>query len=88
MKHICGFDRAYMGRCQQEPASGQLRCQAHADIKCGVCGAPATHECSYTGQFVCGVPLCQACEGYEEASKPGGVWGFMNHRHRTKIVGS
>lgn len=45
-------------------------------FSCGSCGAPATHDCDETGQFVCGVPLCGECEhvNFEDGTN-GGV-GF------------
>ena len=59
-------------------------CTQHAAVKCCVCGEQATHECDHTGQFVCGAPLCNNCEGHTDTSKPAGGWGFMNHTHRQK----
>jgi hypothetical protein len=36
-------------------------CEEHSKVKCGSCGAQATHQCEETGQFVCGCPLCNDC---------------------------
>lgn len=58
---ICGFDLAWIGKCK-ELASETGRCEKHSGIVCSSCGAPATHECEETGQFVCGAPLCDDCE--------------------------
>ena len=44
----------------------------------------ATKECDHTGQFVCGTPLCDNCEGITDTSNPSGRWGFANHIHRQK----
>lgn len=76
----CKFDLAWIGSCKQE-ADDSGFCATHQKEKCQVCGGQATRQCEYTGQFVCGVPLCDNCEGYQEKGKPSGVWGFMNHRH-------
>jgi hypothetical protein len=70
-------------RCSKE-ATVDGKCDDHKDLKCSVCGKPATHGCSYTGQFVCGQPLCDECEGWEDTSKEPGSWGFLNHSHRAK----
>jgi len=52
----CKFVKAWIGECGVED------CKEHADIKCCVCGATATHTCDATGGFVCGAPLCDGCE--------------------------
>lgn len=59
-------------------------CATHAGKLCRSCGEQATNECNHTGQFVCGAPLCDDCEGWVDTSKSGGSWGFMNHSHRVK----
>lgn len=82
MSGACTYDLAWIGRCKA-PCAGD-RCEKHAAIKCASCGEPANRECSHTGQFVCGFPLCANCEGFEDQSKPAGTWGFMNHGHRRK----
>lgn len=53
----CGFDKAWIGPCQNDQP-----CSDHAEKVCESCGSPATRECSETGAFVCGVPLCDDCE--------------------------
>ena len=78
----CKFDIAWRGRCGTA-CQGQV-CEQHEKVKCCVCGAQATHECDHTGQFVCGAPLCDNCEGFTDTTKPSGGWGFMNHAHRAK----
>ncbi len=82
MAETCNYSEAYRGRCGAPGTVGE-RCERHAAVTCQ-CGAPATHECSYAGQFVCGRPLCDECEGWEDSSKSSGAWGFMNHLHRRK----
>jgi hypothetical protein len=82
MADACIYVIAYRGRCTNE-ATHDGRCLQHIDVRCH-CGALATHECSHTGQFVCGAPLCDDCEGWEDPAKAGGAWGFMNHSHRRK----
>lgn len=82
MAEVCTFSEAYRGRCGAVASEGD-RCERHAATTCQ-CGAPATHECSYAGQFVCCRPLCDECEGWEDTSKSSGAWGFMNHSHRRK----
>lgn len=79
----CSFDMAWRGPCG-EPASLRNRCPAHAEVVCAACKSPATRECDYTGQFVCGTPLCDNCHGYTDTSKPSGSWGFLNHSHCRK----
>lgn len=78
----CKFDLAWRGPCKA-PCDGDV-CEQHAKVKCCVCGAQATNECDHTGQFVCGSPLCDGCEGHTDTSKPSGNWGFANHTHRKK----
>ena len=78
----CKFNLACRGPCKAA-CEGEV-CSTHASIKCSVCGAQATSECDHIGQFVCGAPLCDSCEGHTDASKPAGGWGFMNHSHRRK----
>lgn len=79
----CKFDIAWVGRCNAVTSQGDF-CDTHLQKKCWVCGSQADHECSHTGQFVCGAPLCPSCEGYEDSDKPRGTWGLMNHRHRRR----
>jgi len=78
----CRYDLAWRGYCGQS-FIGDL-CEKHDGIKCSSCGAQATRECSYAGQFVCGFPLCANCEGYNDCGEAAGVWGFMNHYHKRK----
>lgn len=74
----------YGARCRNVVIDGGTLCADHRAMKCASCGAPTTHGCGYCGQFVCGAPLCDSCEGYEDHTQPSGAWGFMNHRHRPK----
>jgi hypothetical protein len=79
----CKFSEAWRGQCGA--AAGESGyCEKHAAMTCSVCKAQATHDCAHTGQFVCGAPLCNDCEGHTDMSKPSGAWGFMNHTHRRK----
>jgi hypothetical protein len=55
--NTCSYGLAWVGECQN-----QSPCEEHKDLKCGSCGAPATHQCDSTGQFVCGFDLCDNCE--------------------------
>ncbi|KQT59960.1 hypothetical protein ASG52_19740 [Methylobacterium sp. Leaf456] len=77
----CRYVPAYQSRCGAPVVEGQF-CEKHRGIRCGVCGEQAVTECSHTGQFVCGTPLCDACEGFTDATQPNGNWGFANHSHR------
>lgn len=79
----CRYRPAYSGRCNVIAGSNGF-CSRHAGQKCRVCGDQATNECNHTGQFVCGTPLCDDCEGWVDTSKGSGTWGFMNHSHRVK----
>lgn len=75
----CKFWPAYSIKpCGIPTGSASDICEEHSKKKCDSCGESATHECSYTGQFVCGAPLCDKCV---DRSKPSGAWGFMNHEH-------
>lgn len=55
-RKLCGFLMSWVGHCK-EPKP----CAKHKDLTCSSCGVPATHDCDSTGQFVCGVPLCDEC---------------------------
>lgn len=79
----CSFIIAWAGQCKSVADQSGF-CEEHRGKKCDVCGKQATHECSYEGQFVCGAPLCDSCEGYTDKGKPRGAWGFLNHGHRKK----
>lgn len=81
----CKFDISWVGTCKN-PATDTGFCEEHSKVKCSVDGKQATHDCDHTGQFVCGSPLCDGCEGYVEQDKPAGVWGFLNHKHRVKAI--
>jgi len=81
-KMQCKFEPYY--QCTNGATHGDY-CDEHYGIKCVVCGEPANRYCGYLGQFQCGEPLCPDCEGWEDLTKESGNWGFMNHRHRTKL---
>lgn len=80
----CRYVKAWIGQCGASVADCDL-CSTHLGVTCS-CGEQAVTECSHTGQLVCGRPLCDACEGYSDPTKPAGSWGFGNHTHRRKIT--
>ena len=79
----CKFKVSWVGTCGKPVESGEY-CKEHTQ-SCASCGAPATHDCEETGQFVCGAPLCDDCEhtifedgtnggvGFNAASLPEGM---------------
>lgn len=81
----CRYEMAYCyDPCGKECDESGI-CEVHKQRKCVVCGEQATHECNYTGQFVCGAPLCDNCEeGQAGDSNKGLGWGFIGHTHRRK----
>lgn len=79
--YSCRFVPAYSQACGRLTSNSNRICPLHTAV-CAVCGALATNECSYCGQFVCGTPLCDDCEGWNDDTKASGSWGFMNHSHR------
>lgn len=81
----CRFTPAYSSACGQPTTNANGICSAHTKV-CAVCCDLATSECSYCGQFVCGTPLCDHCEGWNDSTKSSGSWGFMNHAHRRKAT--
>lgn len=68
---LCGFLEAWVGRCRNPNP-----CSKHAEQACRSCGATATQNCSETGQFVCGEPLCNDCEHTIYPSGTNGGVGF------------
>lgn len=54
----CGFIRAWIGPCTKLAISRNGRCADCAPRVCWKCGEPAVQDCSWAGQFVCGVPYC------------------------------
>lgn len=79
----CKFDIAWGGLCG-DPADETGMCEKHRGMKCRSCGAQATRECSYTGQFVCGAPLCDNCTHTDGDFSKGLGWGFVGHNHVPK----
>lgn len=71
----CDFNVAWVGKCG-EPVVENGKCEKHKDTKCCSCGAPATHQCYETGQFVCGFPLCDECEHTIHPEGHNGGIGF------------
>src|SRR5690606_9845331 len=83
-KPLCTYDRAWIGPCGKASVDRGF-CAEHATKRCCSCGRQATHECCYTGQFVCGYPLCNDCEGwYDGTPSASSAWGFVGHHHRRK----
>lgn len=81
----CRYDRAWCGACGRPCDDGSDICSAHKLERCCVCNAQATHECAYTGQFVCGAPLCDSCiQGDDGDSTKGLGWGFIGHTHKPR----
>lgn len=74
---ICGFGLAWIGECEESVINEGERCENHKDEKCSSCGEPATHQCSETGQFVCGAPLCDNCEHTIAEDGTNGNIGFF-----------
>ena len=79
----CRWCQHWQGTCGA-PADDSGFCVKHKAKKCQSCGKQATNGCGYCGQFVCGAPLCDDCEGYNDPKKDCGAWGFLNHSHRPK----
>jgi len=61
MKNKCLFNRAWIGRCNEDAIENGY-CEKHKDLFCSSCGKKATHDCAETAGFVCGAPLCDDCE--------------------------
>ena len=59
----CEFNIAWSGKCGIED------CEKHSNLKCCVCGEPATRSCDATSGLICGAALCNNCE--EELSPEG-----------------
>jgi hypothetical protein len=74
-EHICGFNQAWIGKCKAPVDSDGERCEKHS-LACVSCGAPATHTCDQTGQFVCGAPLCDECTHNTHPEGHNGGIGF------------
>jgi len=72
----CKFQKAWIGQCDK-PIHKNGMCEEHSKVKCVSCGAQATHECSETGQFVCGAPLCDDCEHTTAMEGTNGNIGFF-----------
>ena len=70
----CLWDQAWIGKCKL-PSVKNGCCEKHQAACCS-CGAPATHDCDETGQFVCGAPLCDNCEHTLHADGTNGGIGF------------
>lgn len=69
--HYCNFSMAYQGQHGKDKPDDAIShfsvkydekeyylCEKHSKEKCWKCGRPATEECSFAGQFVCGTPCC------------------------------
>lgn len=71
----CKYNKAWVGDCKKDVVDGGF-CEEHKKKTCIVCGNQATHECSETGQFVCGAPLCDDCEHTTFEDGTNGGIGF------------
>lgn len=82
----CKYVLAWIGKCGAE-CDGDF-CKKHQGIKCSSCGGQATGECEDAGSLVCGSPLCDDCEGYQDLSngrdKFRGFIGTGVHSHRKR----
>jgi hypothetical protein len=58
----CPFQIAWHGDCGKPVVTERAYCHDHLGEHCARCRKQATHQCSYSGQFVCGSPLCDDCE--------------------------
>lgn len=56
----CRYLNPWAGPCGK-PAGNDGFCDKHHGLKCIGCGKQATRGCSFSGQFVCGEPLCDTC---------------------------
>ena len=88
---ICGFYRAWIGKC-----TNSKPCPEHESKRCASCKEPADHECDETGMFVCGAPLCKDCEHtIAHDGTNGGIgfrrtselpYGYRDHCRKDKQV--
>jgi len=91
----CKFIKAWVGQCKEEATETGF-CEKHSKEICVSCRTQATHECDETGQFVCGVSLCDDCEHtIAEDGTNGGIGffrvspfpeGFKDHCKKTAQV--
>lgn len=72
----CQFEKAWLGKCKNP-----LPCAEHSTLECCSCGAPATHNCDETGQFVCGAALCDNCEHRTFPDGTNGGVGFNAQKY-------
>jgi len=79
MSEQCKYHLAWIGRCKNL-AIENIMCEEHKNEKCISCGKPATRQCSETGQFVCGAPLCDDCEHTTYPSGTNGGIGFFGEK--------
>jgi len=75
----CKWTKAWVGRCNQPTVDGSEFCAEHQKA-CSSCGAPATHDCDETGQFVCGAPICGECEHTTAPDGTNGGVGFNRQK--------
>lgn len=57
----CKYHLAHHKLCGKETDGGKL-CDHHLQVRCVSCHAQATRNCTYEGQTICGVALCDDCE--------------------------
>jgi hypothetical protein len=72
----CIFELAWIGQCKEDAINNSDFCKEHITIMCVSCGRKATQECSETGTFVCGAPLCDDCEHTIAEDGTNGGIGF------------
>ena len=61
----CNYDFGY-GKCRKEVEESNAHCDVHMGKKCMVCKKKASKDCSVSGQFLCGYPLCSSKECNDE----------------------
>jgi hypothetical protein len=71
----CKYKRAWTSPCGK-PSVGDF-CAHHLATRCVVCGSHAVRECAYATGLVCGEPLCDGCEEWNDD---------YIHRHRRRAV--
>lgn len=59
-KDKCGFDEAWIGKCDKPLAKGSTCCETHTGKECVVCKQQATRTCPATMGLVCGTPTCDS----------------------------
>jgi hypothetical protein len=81
-KQKCNYGLAWEGKCENDKP-----CIDHKDLICCSCGAPATHQCDSTGQFVCGCDLCDNCQHTIFPDGANGGVGFNEQELPKELTG-